>query len=50
MPRKSKSKEAPRRLKKKSRQEHKVTGSWNHQPEKTWSKLKAAMTLTARKE
>ena len=33
----------------KNRQEYKVSGSRNRQPTSTWSKLKAAMTLTAQK-
>ena len=38
-PRKKQSKEVFESwLKKKSRQEYKVSGSWNHQPENTWSK------------
>ena len=38
------------RLNKNSRQEYKASDSWNRQPESTWSKLHAAMTLTARTE
>ena len=38
------------RLKKKSRQEYKVSGSANRQPGSTWSKGSAAMTRIARKE
>ena len=39
-PRKKQSKEScfESRLKKKSRQGYKVSGSWNRQPENTWSK------------
>ena len=39
-----------RRPKKKGKQEHRVSGSWNRQPESTWSKRNVAMTLTARTE
>ena len=38
------------RPKKKCKQEYGVSGSWNRQQESTWSKLKAAMTLTVRTE
>ena len=38
------------RPRKKGKQEYGVSGSWNRQPESTWSKLNAAMTLTARTE
>ena len=39
-----------RRPKKKGKQEYRVSGSWNRQPESTWSTLNDAMTLTARTE
>ena len=49
-PRKSKSEKVSTGGKKKGKQVHTVSGSWNRQPESTWSKSNAAMTLTARKE
>ena len=39
-----------RRPKKEGKQEYRASGSWNRQPESTWSKLNAAMTLAARTE
>ena len=39
-----------RRLKKKGKQDYRVSCSWNRQPECTWSKRNAAMTRNARKE
>ena len=51
LPRKNKSKKGfEKRPKKKGKQEYRVSGSWNRQPESTWSKFNAAMTLTARTE
>ena len=39
LPRKSKSKKVfGRRLKKKGKQDYRVSGSWNRQPDCTWSK------------
>ena len=37
-------------MKKKSKQVYGSSGSWNRQLESIWSKLKGAMTLTARTE